>query len=89
MNFVLVKTNIFSKDDSTEDENKQFMLIDAIIGTLHNQSKSVLFEDELNATQNLIAFAHELRSEKGHLMQIYMILANIMTDKEIDELKVS
>ncbi len=84
LEFVLYKKNIF--EESTEP-NEQFMLIDAFIGSLHNLSKSVRFEKEINATKLLISFAHEIRAEKGHLMQIYMILANIMTDKEIDELK--
>jgi len=88
IDFVLLKNNIFRRDDMENEESDQFMLMNAILGTLHNISKSVKFEDELKPTKNLINFAHEIRKEKGHLMQIYMILANIMTDKEIDELKV-
>ena len=63
------------------------MLIDALIGSLHNLSKSVKFDDEPNATKILLDFAHEKQTDKGHLMQIYMTLANTLTDKEIGELQ--
>lgn len=63
------------------------MLIDALIGSLHNLSKSVTFDEEPNATKILLDFAHSKRTDKGHLMQVYMILANTLTDTEIGELK--
>ena len=70
-----------------QQEEAKSMFMNALIGSLHNLSKSIQFEDGLNATQVLLTAAHKVRNEKGNLMQIYMILANVLTDKEIDELK--
>ena len=57
----------------------------SVIGTLHNISKSENFTG-LNATNILLGLAHQMKSENAYLMPIYMTLANILTDKEIDEL---
>lgn len=65
--------------------NENFSLMKSVIGTLHNISKSENFTG-LNATNILLGLAHQMKSENAYLMPIYMTLANILTDKEIDEL---
>ena len=61
------------------------LLMKSIIGTLHNLTKSVSIQD-LNATNILLSLAHKMKEMKLDLMQIYLILANILTDTEIGKL---
>jgi hypothetical protein len=75
--------------------NKQFIFFDenysllkSIIGSLHNLSKTINFDDDMNATSILIAIAHRLKSHEQsmYLMSIYITLANTLHDKDIEEL---
>ncbi len=82
---LLCSNNIFDEEDIDEEN---CTLINAIIGSLHNLSKSVKFDDNLNASKNLILVTHKIQEQnsQANIMQIYMTLANILTDKEIDEM---
>jgi hypothetical protein len=77
------------------DEN--FSLKEAIVGSLHNLIKTIQFESDLNATSILISFMHQMKeTNKNHnssnsekklnFISVYLILAHILTDKEIDHL---
>jgi hypothetical protein len=82
----LILFNVKSKLFDFSDEN--YELMKAIIGSLHNLTKTSRFEKGLKATHVLISFVHKIKSSqlKINLISVYMTLAHILTDKEIDEM---
>jgi hypothetical protein len=72
-----------------QDTDQIVPFFNSIIGSLHNLSKSFQFTD-LKATDIILSFSKIIRYNYENcnscLMFSYMTLANILTDKEIDEL---